>query len=100
MRLLLTTLGLAAGLVSSACTGSSSAPMPALAAACFCCHGPAGRSTGAIPDLAGMPKDAFIERMAAFREGTGTVMDRIVPAYSAAEVAALAEYFSTLPAAP
>jgi cytochrome subunit of sulfide dehydrogenase len=70
----------------------------ALANACASCHGPDGRSQGAIPSLAGMPAADFVAKMAAFRSGGGdaTVMDRIAPGVSPAEVDALADYFSQL----
>lgn len=68
----------------------------ALAGACTGCHGPEGRSSGAIPSLAGMPRQRFIERMQAYRRGTAeaTIMDRIAPAYDDKQIAALAEYFA------
>lgn len=70
----------------------------ALANACASCHGPDGRSQGAIPSLAGMPAQEFVAKMAAFRSGGGdaTVMDRIAPGVSPAEVDALADYFAQL----
>jgi cytochrome subunit of sulfide dehydrogenase len=71
----------------------------ALADACATCHGPDGRSAGAIPRLAGMPAPEFVAKMAAFRTGAGaaTVMDRIAPGIGPAEVARLAEYFAGRP---
>jgi sulfide dehydrogenase cytochrome subunit len=70
----------------------------ALANACASCHGPNGRSQGAIPSLAGMPAQEFVAKMTAFRSGAGdaTVMDRIAPGVSPAEVDALADYFAQL----
>ena len=69
-----------------------------LANACASCHGPDGRSQGAIPNLAGMPAAEFVARMEVFRSGNGdaTVMDRIAPGVSPAEVDALADYFANL----
>jgi cytochrome subunit of sulfide dehydrogenase len=70
----------------------------ALANACASCHGPDGRSQGAIPSLAGRPAADFVAKMAACRSGGGdaTIMDRIAPGVSPAEVDALADYFSQL----
>jgi cytochrome c553 len=70
----------------------------ALADACASCHGPDGRSQGAIPALAGMPATEFVAKMAAFRTGAGapTIMDRIAPGISPAEVDGLADYFAGL----
>ncbi|MGH6912502.1 MAG: c-type cytochrome [Geminicoccales bacterium] len=82
-----------------ATAASAAERAPALIAnACASCHGPDGRSQGAIPSLAGMPADEFVARMAAFRAGTGqaTIMDRIAPGYSPAETRALADYFANL----
>jgi sulfide dehydrogenase cytochrome subunit len=69
----------------------------ALANACAACHGTDGRSQGAIPTLAGMPASEFVAKMAAFRAGDGdaTVMDRIAPGISPAEIDALADYFAS-----
>ena len=68
-----------------------------LAAACTGCHGPGGHSAGAVPDIAGMPVAEFERRMAAFRDGDGTIMTRLAPAYDAAATAALARYFADRP---
>src|SRR5919106_2194059 len=70
----------------------------ALANACASCHGPDGRSQGAIPSLAGMPAADFVAKMEAFRSGGGdaTVMDRIAAGVNPAEVDALADYFANL----
>lgn len=66
-----------------------------LSHACNSCHGPAGHSPGAIPPIDGMPREQFIEAMRAFKSGErpGTIMGRIAPAYSDAEIAAMAEYY-------
>lgn len=70
----------------------------ALANACASCHGTDGRSQGVIPSLAGMPAADFTAKMAAFRAGEGdaTVMDRIAPGVSLAEIDGLAVYFASL----
>ncbi|MES1947944.1 cytochrome c subunit of flavocytochrome c sulfide dehydrogenase [Salinisphaera sp. C84B14] len=67
-----------------------------LASACSACHGPEGRSVAGLPSLAGMNRHVFMDRMQAFRHGDGTIMNRIAPAYDAAQTAALADYFAAL----
>ncbi|MES1925966.1 c-type cytochrome [Salinisphaera sp. T31B1] len=73
---------------------SADAPIAQTAAACTACHGTDGRSTGAIPSLAGMDTHVFIQRMQAFKQGRGTIMNRIAPGYDDARTAALAAYFA------
>ncbi|WP_353219384.1 c-type cytochrome [Salinisphaera sp. S4-8] len=91
-------------LLSLATLASAATPDGAmLAGACTACHGPHGRSVGAVPSLAGLARSRFIERMQAYRrgddEGTAdgptTIMNRIAPGYDDAEIAALADYFAT-----
>ena len=67
-----------------------------LAANCAACHGTNGKSVGgAIPGLAGLNKEYFINQVKAFREGKreATIMHQISKGYSDAEMAALADYF-------
>jgi cytochrome c553 len=68
-----------------------------LAANCAACHGTNGNSAGgAIPGLAGMNKEYFLNQLKAFKEGKreATVMHQIAKGYSDAEATALGEYFS------
>ncbi len=68
-----------------------------LAANCAACHGTNGNSAGgAIPGLAGMNKEYFLNQLKAFKEGKreATVMHQIAKGYSDAEMAALGDYFS------
>ena len=68
-----------------------------LAANCAACHGTNGNSAGgAIPALAGMNKEYFLNQVKAFKEGKreATVMHQIAKGYSDAEMAALGDYFS------
>jgi sulfide dehydrogenase cytochrome subunit len=68
-----------------------------LAANCFGCHGPQGRSLApAIPSLAGLPETYFIELMQAYQYGGrySSVMGRIALAYDAGEIRRMADYFS------
>ncbi|MDN5863043.1 MAG: hypothetical protein L0H19_06300 [Salinisphaera sp.] len=96
MRLLAFAAMLTACLGAGRCGNRAETTMPAIATACFGCHGPQGRSTGAIPALAGLPAEEFVQRMATFRNGAGTVMRHIAPAYSPAQVHRLAAYFASL----
>ena len=70
----------------------------ALSQACTSCHGIDGTSPGAMPALAGRPKDELISLMLAFREegSEATIMNRIVRGYTNDELAALAAYFSNV----
>lgn len=68
-----------------------------LAGTCVTCHGPDGRSPGAIPSLAGRSAGELAAAMLAARGGapeTGTVMPRLMPGYSEAQIEALATWFS------
>jgi sulfide dehydrogenase cytochrome subunit len=71
----------------------------ALANACAACHGPDGRSQGAIPSIDGLAAEDFIAVLKAFRADTrqGTVMSRIAKGLDDADMAALAQYFATRP---
>jgi sulfide dehydrogenase cytochrome subunit len=72
-----------------------------MAGACAMCHGtngkPAANST--VAGLAGRPRDEIVQAMAQFKAGSkpATIMHQIARGYSEAEVAALADYFSTQP---
>lgn len=65
-----------------------------LASACAGCHGTTGHSQGAVPSLAGMNPALFSKRMQAFKNGDGTIMNRIAPAYTAKDIDTLARYFA------
>lgn len=67
-----------------------------MAANCAYCHGPDGKSRGAIPSLAGMDKRYFVEKMKGFRDGTrpSTIMSSHASGYTDAEFAALGTWFS------
>lgn len=72
-----------------------------LAMSCLNCHGPGGKSPGAIPSIAGKSEDFLKNALADFRDGkrTGaqaTVMGRLAKGYSDAEIAAVAKYIATL----
>ena len=70
-----------------------------LANPCAGCHGPGGVSIGAIPSIAGYPKEVIVSAMHAFRDGSRpqTVMGQIASGYTDAEIDAIGDYFSDLP---
>jgi cytochrome subunit of sulfide dehydrogenase len=69
-----------------------------LAHACAACHGPDGRSQGAIPSLHTISRENFATALQAFRAGErqGTVMNRIAKGLDDADIAAVAAYFVTV----
>ena len=71
----------------------------ALAQACVTCHGPEGRSQGAIPALTTLSSADLITVLQAFRAETrpATVMHRIAKGLDDADITAVATYFATLP---
>lgn len=95
---LLFVIVLIAGLLPStiAVADAAMASGPALANACAACHGPDGRSQGAIPSIDNLSAEDFIVALQAFRADTrkGTVMNRIGKGVDDAEIAAMAAYFA------
>jgi cytochrome c553 len=69
-----------------------------MAANCSYCHGPDGKSRGAIPSLAGLEPGYFVEQMKAFRDGSrpATVMKKHAAGYTDAEFEAMAKYFAAI----
>ncbi|MDZ7593394.1 MAG: c-type cytochrome [Thiobacillus sp.] len=69
-----------------------------MAANCSYCHGPDGKSHGAIPSLAGLEPGYFVEQMKGFRDGSrpATVMKKHAAGYTEAEFEAMAKYFATI----
>lgn len=77
-------------------------PISAAAAAnmgnnCFTCHGPEGKSPGAIPSLHGKSAEAIVKTMNDFKSGArpSTVMARHAKGYTDAEIAAIANYIAS-----
>jgi len=68
-----------------------------LAASCATCHGTNGKGQGAMPVLAGMPKNYFLEQMRAFASGErqATIMHQLGKGYSKEQIEQLADYFSS-----
>jgi sulfide dehydrogenase cytochrome subunit len=63
-----------------------------LVLSCAGCHGPGGRSPGAIPSLHGQTAASIADHLRGFRDDRlpSTVMGRIAKGYSDAEIDALA----------
>jgi len=88
-------------IISSACAATAE-PLQGdtLAHTCAGCHGTLGvPSVPYIPPLAALTVEEFTRAMVAYRDGTrrATMMTRIAPAFSDEEIAAMAEYFASLP---
>jgi len=69
-----------------------------MAANCAYCHGPDGKSRGAIPSLAGLERGYFVQAMKDFRDGKrdGTVMQKHALGYTDAEFEAMAAWFAAI----
>jgi len=98
-RATITALTVASGvlLASAVHAGTPSAQM--LANTCAGCHGPNGISNGpAIPNLASISRDYFIDAMKAYaaNERAASIMGRIARGYSDNEIKSMAGYFSAL----
>lgn len=68
-----------------------------LYATCAGCHGTAGAgSGGALPVLAGQPRDALVASMRAFKAGTrqATIMHQIAKGYTDEEIELIAAYLA------
>ena len=72
-----------------------------LAANCANCHGTQGQPIGAMPPLAGLKRDYIAEQLRLFRDGKrpATIMHQLSKGYTDAQIDALADHFSRLPAA-
>jgi cytochrome c553 len=93
---------LGAAAAPSALAQATTAPVPDLRAAaylaanCANCHGTAGRSTGALPSLAGLPAANIERAMRDFRDGkrSATLMHQLAKGYTDEQIAAMAAYFA------
>ena len=68
-----------------------------LAATCFTCHGPDGRSVGGVPPaLAGRDKAALLQTMQEFRAGKrpSTIMQQHAVGYTDEQLDLIAGYFA------
>lgn len=90
-----------AGLIGFALSGLAHAAdihTQSIASTCMSCHGAGGKSLGAIPSLAGLEKNYFVQQMKDFKSGArpGTIMKRHAAGYTDAEFEAMGAYFATL----
>lgn len=69
-----------------------------LASTCFTCHGPDGKSPGAMPSIYGVPADSLVKTLQDFKSGMrpATVMDRHAKGYSDDEIREIADYLSKI----
>lgn len=69
-----------------------------MAANCAYCHGPAGKSRGAIPSIAGLEKGYFAQQMKDFKSGTrpSVVMQKHALGYTDEEIEQLAAWFAAV----
>ena len=105
----LTKAFLIAGLAIGASSGAFAADAPKtmmgandamLANTCAGCHGTDGASNGpAIPTIAGLSNDYFVEIMQGYADGTvpATIMDRIAKGYNEDEIKQLAKFYVAKP---
>ena len=68
-----------------------------LSITCNGCHGPDGKSTGAIPSIGGKSAEYIEKALLDFRDDKrpSTVMKRHAKGYSDAEIKLIAEYFAS-----
>ncbi|GAP38736.1 c-type cytochrome [Piscinibacter sakaiensis] len=87
---------------STASTASSDASRGReLAATCANCHGTGGRARGEMRPLAGMPPQAMLAMLDAYRKGTlpATIMHQIAKGYTEEQLGLVAAWFGSQPAA-
>lgn len=67
-----------------------------LAANCANCHGTDGKSTQAIPPLAGLAKPYLVGLLKEYKEGKreATIMHQLAKGYTDDEIDGIAQYFS------
>lgn len=99
-KYLLGALTLSVAQIATANAQNPIASGAAMAWQCAPCHGTNGQEfLEAMPPLAGMPTEQFIEAMIAYREGTraAIIMDRVARGFTDAEIKAMAEWFEKQP---
>ena len=67
-----------------------------MAANCANCHGTNGKSAGAMPGLAGLPRAYLVRQMQDFRDGrrAATLMHQIAKGYTDEQYELMGEFFS------
>jgi sulfide dehydrogenase cytochrome subunit len=90
----LATFGLAGLLITAPAQAEPLTRGGMLSASCAGCHGPDGRSPGAIPGINGKSAEFVREALEEFRSGKreSTVMGRHAKAYTDEEIRLIAEY--------
>jgi cytochrome c553 len=86
------------GLALSGASIAADVHTQTIASTCMSCHGPGGKSRGAIPSIAGLEKDYFVKAMKDFKSGArpASIMKRHANGYTDAEVEAMGAYFASL----
>lgn len=92
-------MALAAGLVAAPMAAHADANtmhIATMADSCAGCHGTDGASPGAMPGFSNKTADVIKKALLEYKAGTkeATVMDRIVKAYSDADLDAMATFFA------
>ena len=90
-------LALAALLVAGArAVAADTALGEYLSTECVTCHRLSGKITAGIPPIVGLPEDAFVNALMAYKTGqrANDVMRSVAGRLSAEEMAALAAYFA------
>lgn len=89
---------LVAGTLGAVVTAHADPRARFMAANCAYCHGTNGKSSGAIPSLAGLEAKYFVEQMKAFKDGSrpATVMAKHANGYTDKEYEAMAKYFAAI----
>lgn len=71
-----------------------------IASTCFICHGPNGKSNGAVPSLAGQDKAYIVNAMKEFKSGkrddSVTVMKKYAVGYTDSEYEDMAAFFAAI----
>ena len=97
LALITTAVALAAASQARA-QDAASLRVRSLAAQCAQCHGTDGHAApdSAMPSLAGMPRDALLAQLQAFKAGTrpSTIMQQLAKGYSEAQLEQLAAWFA------
>lgn len=87
-----------AGIAASGLASATDVHTRTIASTCMSCHGPAGKSVGSAPGLAGITQANFVQMMKGYKAGTrkGTIMKRHAAGYTDAEFEAMGAYFASL----
>lgn len=89
---------LAAGVALLSANAFAASRGEVLGSTCFSCHGPNGKSAGAIPSIAGLDKDYTVKAMQDFKSGArpASVMKKHAAGYTDAEFAQMGEFFAKI----